>query len=343
MLDDPSIAPLVSVVMGVRNEERLVERAVKSILEQTYSPLEIIVVDDGSEDGTRERLASLSDPRVRLIRQPRRGLAAALNNGLSNATGKFIARMDADDVSYPQRIEQQMAALRAQPRIGYLGSGIRMVTPRGRPIRNVMPPSCPQIIKKAMLKGYNHLYHPTLLFRRPVLEAAGGYREMFQVNEDTDLHLRLSRIAEASNVPSILLDYEVRPGSMQFRPGTDAGPSYSLYALLLYQIDNGYFPELSFVKERNVWELYSAWYALSGLEGRHRAAGLRRTAQVALGDGCFISALWALLRSFAHDRDPLQRRLGSLSKLNRDPIDCLEQFRVYVEQKYKSHVSDTCA
>src|SRR5947208_11205951 len=126
--------PLVSVVMPVYNGERFVVEAVRSILAQTFRDFECIVVDDGSTDRTPELLAieQTGDPRLVVHRQPSNmGFRMALNTGCALARGEFIARMDADDVSLPTRLERQVAFLRANPRVGAVGSAIQVIDDRG--------------------------------------------------------------------------------------------------------------------------------------------------------------------------------------------------------------------
>ena len=122
----------VSVVMPVRDGERFLVEAVESVLEQTERDLELIVVDDGSTDSTPRLLAGVSDPRLRVLTQEPRGLAPALNVGCSEASAPVIARMDADDVALPDRLERQLAFLDAEPEVALLGGGIVLVDEQGR-------------------------------------------------------------------------------------------------------------------------------------------------------------------------------------------------------------------
>src|SRR5437870_2340820 len=118
-----SAACTVTVVMAVHNEERYVARAVDSVLSQTMRDFELLVVDDGSTDGTSAELARFSDPRVSVIRnEAREGAGTARNVGLRRATGKYIAILDADDAAMPHRLESQVAFLERRPDVGVVGS-----------------------------------------------------------------------------------------------------------------------------------------------------------------------------------------------------------------------------
>lgn len=126
-------APLVTVGLPCFNEQRFVRDAVKSIRAQGFTDWELIAVDDGSSDGTAEILATLRDPRIKVIRDGHhRGLAARLNEITRSARGRYVARMDADDVAHPQRLQRQVAYLDAHPETDVLGTGMAIVDRRGR-------------------------------------------------------------------------------------------------------------------------------------------------------------------------------------------------------------------
>jgi glycosyltransferase involved in cell wall biosynthesis len=115
---NPSAVPTVSVLMPCWNRERFIGDAIRSILAQTFTDLELIVVDDGSTDGTRAVVASFDDPRLRCLSCEHRGISAAMNAGLAAAQGKFIARLDSDDWWMPDMLATQIAMLDARPDVG---------------------------------------------------------------------------------------------------------------------------------------------------------------------------------------------------------------------------------
>ena len=118
--------PLVSVLMSVHDDVAYVDAAVRSVLRQTLADLELLVVDDASTDGTSERLSAYDGERVRVLRNDERsGLAAALNRGLEFAQGRYVARLDADDVALPDRLDRQVAHIRSDPRLAVVGSAVR--------------------------------------------------------------------------------------------------------------------------------------------------------------------------------------------------------------------------
>src|SRR5262249_44526169 len=170
-------APLVSVVMPVYNGERFVVEAVRSILAQTFRDFECLVVDDGSTDRTPELLAAeqARDPRLVVHRQPANlGFREALTTGCALARGELIARMDADDISLPTRLERQVAFLQTHPKVGVVGSAVQFLDDRGAPGAIKLNPLGSGLAAWSMV-FFNSLVHPSVTLRRAALEAAGGY------------------------------------------------------------------------------------------------------------------------------------------------------------------------
>jgi glycosyltransferase involved in cell wall biosynthesis len=207
-LADGRGTPCVSVVLPVRDGAEFLAVAAESILGQTLSNLELLIIDDGSQDATPamlDRLAA-SDQRIRVLRQAPLGVTAALNRGLGEAKATFVARMDADDIAAPERLARQHAALNAHPNAAAIGSGCRVIDRDGRLLGYRRPPTQPKAIRQVLLRG-NCMIHPTIMLRRePVLEV-GGYRASFRYCEDFDLWLRLSEHYDLINLPEPLLDY----------------------------------------------------------------------------------------------------------------------------------------
>jgi len=206
---------MVSVVMPVFNGERFVDEAIRSILVQTLSDFEFIIVDDGSTDSTPGILDEhvRHDSRIRVIRQSNAGVTAALNAGCTAAGGEYIARMDADDVSLPQRLEVQVAYLATHPRVTVLGSAIQVIDQAGQKSGIKRFPTTPGLVAWSML-FFNSVVHPAVLMRRDALAAAGFYPAHRPRVEDYALFLRLSRTADIDNLQDVLLNYRIWPGSV---------------------------------------------------------------------------------------------------------------------------------
>jgi len=197
-------APAVSVLMGVHNGAPWVARAVESVLGQTLPDLELIVVDDGSTDATPALLAAVRDPRLLVERQARAGLTLALNRALARARAPLIARLDADDMALPVRLERQLAFLVAHPEIGLLGSAARVVDEHDHEMTVIRPPEDDGAIRRALIRR-NPFVHSSIMLRRALAAEAGGYDPSFEVAQDYDLWLRLAPLTAMANLAEPLV------------------------------------------------------------------------------------------------------------------------------------------
>ena len=209
-------SPDVSVVLPVRDGERFVREAAESVLAQTLRGLELIVVDDGSADGTSRVLSDLVDPRLRVLSRPREGLVPALRAGVAEAQAEYVARMDADDVSESERLRRQVEVLERRPRVGMVATWTVVIDEDGAQLRReVLPTEHVDLVRRLLLR--NPFQHGSVLLRRDALEAAGGYRAAYGANEDYDLWRRLARSWELACVPQTLYRYRLHPGAVTQR------------------------------------------------------------------------------------------------------------------------------
>jgi glycosyltransferase involved in cell wall biosynthesis len=197
--------------MGVWNGAPQVREAVLSVLSQTMADLELIVVDDNSTDATPGILASFRDPRLQVLRRARGGLTSALNAALRLARAPLVARLDADDVALPERLERQLAFLSAHPDVGLVGTAAREVDAAGRDVAIVRPPADDADIRRALIRR-NPFVHSSIVMRRSALEQAGGYDEAFPVAQDYDLWMRMSRVTRMANLQEPLVVRRLTPG-----------------------------------------------------------------------------------------------------------------------------------
>ncbi len=192
--------PQVSVVMAVYNGEKYLRQALESILHQTFTDFEFIIVDDGSTDTTPAILDAYRDPRIVRLRNVRNlGLAGALNRGLEVARGRYIARQDADDLSYPTRLEQEVAFLEAHPQVGLLGTTYDVMDAEGHWVGRVSPPTDNETLQRALVR-HNCFGHGSVMMRREVLCRVGGYAADMPAVQDYELYLRLAECAELANL-----------------------------------------------------------------------------------------------------------------------------------------------
>jgi hypothetical protein len=208
-----SATPRVSVVLPVRNGAAFLEQALESVLSQTLRELELIVVDDGSTDRTPEILADVAvrDRRVRLLSGGRSGVIPALNEGCAAADAPFIARLDADDVALPERLERQVAVLDARSEVGLVGGAYFTIDEAGGRRGTFRPPTDDAALR-ARLAKYNVFASSAVTFRRDAFERAGGYR--LALAEDYDLWLRISERWQLAAVPEPVLEYRYHHGQV---------------------------------------------------------------------------------------------------------------------------------
>lgn len=212
-------SPRVSVLLPVWNGEAFLEPAIESILRQTLSSFELIVIDDGSSDRSAaivERFAA-SDDRVRLLRQSHEGFSAALNAGIAMVRGEYVARMDADDISLADRLQKQVAYLDAHPTCIAVGAWIAIIDEADRPIGLKTFVETDNEISAALLGGISPMAHPTIVARRDALQAVGGYDGRRYPSEDLDLWFRLSEQGELANLGEALLQHRRHRAAMGVR------------------------------------------------------------------------------------------------------------------------------
>jgi glycosyltransferase involved in cell wall biosynthesis len=205
----------VTVLLCVHNDGRYLPESVGSLLAQTFTDFELLVIDDGSTDGAADFLRTLADPRVRVVRnETNLGLTRSLNIGLDEATGTYVARMDADDVALPRRLEKQLDFLEANPDVGVLGTSRTLIDEGGNFVAEAPALPDDRSIRRKCLLG-NPLAHPTVMLRRDVFDRHGlRYDERYATAQDYELWTRLLPLTKAANLPEPLLRYRLRNGSV---------------------------------------------------------------------------------------------------------------------------------
>ncbi|MDQ7849470.1 MAG: glycosyltransferase [Armatimonadota bacterium] len=191
----------IDVVMAVRNGGRYLQEAVDSMLGQSYPHIQLIVVDDGSTDATPQILAEAAarDPRVKVIRRLQSGLSRSLNAGIQSGQAPYVARMDADDISLPDRLAVQVAFLERNPDVALLGTACYDLDYSGRIRSRLEMPQTDAAIRRALIR-YNPFFHSTVMMRRAALERVGLYREDLTGAEDYDLWFRFALYYRLANL-----------------------------------------------------------------------------------------------------------------------------------------------
>ena len=201
--------PKVSVLMSVYKGAKYLREAIDSILNQTFKNFEFLIIDDGSTDNSADIIRSYTDPRIRLIQNEENiGLSRSLNKGLKLAKGQYIARMDADDISLPNRLERQTKFLQSHPEHVAVGCWILWVDWDGDPIRQEYQVPSHEEIERIFLRGRGGLPHAATIFRTEFALSIGGYRSEYEYAEDVDFFLRLGEHGRLANLQEVL--YKVR-------------------------------------------------------------------------------------------------------------------------------------
>lgn len=216
----PDAHSLVSIIVPTYNRESLLRDAIASVLAQTYQEWELIVLDDGSTDGTPAYLAGITDPRVRVHRGPHRGEPGELRNtGIALSRGPYIAFLDSDDVWMPSKLDRQITDLRVRGRRwGYThhrwidGDGRPLPAPAGRQWKE-----CDGWILREILAVEAWIAMPTVVIERTLFDEVGGFDESFPVVEDYEAWTRVARAAEAALIPEPLAAVRVHASSLSRR------------------------------------------------------------------------------------------------------------------------------
>ena len=211
--------PKVTVLMGVYNGQRYLRAAIDSILQQTFTNFEFLIIDDGSKDASVEIIKSYSDPRIRLlINEKNIGLAASLNRGINSSTSRYIARMDCDDISLPQRLEKQVAFLEHHSDIGICGSGIEIIGKKSDDRAGFFNDDA--MIRSSLIFD-SGFAHPAVMISRQLLHECNlRYDETFTHAQDYDLWARAAAYTKFANLPETLLRYRVHAESAGRKSGT---------------------------------------------------------------------------------------------------------------------------
>jgi glycosyltransferase involved in cell wall biosynthesis len=222
--------PAISVLIPVHNGGRFVHQAVASVLGQTFTDFECLVIDDGSTDGTARILRGLAaaDPRVRVISRENRGLVATLNELNALARGRYLARMDADDLCAPGRLAAQFRFLEENADCVAVGTAVDLIDPSGRRLKTMRVPRTHDEILAELLAGNGGaMIHPAVMFRASAMAAVSGYDPAFAgYGEDWDLFRRLSVHGRLANLGDVLLRYRMHPHSYNHTRRADQVRTY---------------------------------------------------------------------------------------------------------------------
>ena len=203
----------VTVAINVYNGMPYLREAVESILNQSLQDFDLLVINDGSRDGSRAFLSTINDPRLRVIDQQNQGASAASNKAIEACRTEYLARMDADDVSVPDRIESQLAFLEAHPEVGMVGGQTACLGTQGVS-SSINLPLTHDRIWRTLNSGHHAMAHPTLMMRTDLIRRVGGYWPYRLKDDDIDVMLRMGEISQLANLDKLVLHYRLRQNSL---------------------------------------------------------------------------------------------------------------------------------
>jgi glycosyltransferase involved in cell wall biosynthesis len=206
------MTPDVSILMPVFNGMPYLREAIESVLAQTLTNWQYVIVNDGSRDGTRDYLEALDDKRFVIIHQENTGISGAINHGLQHCTAPYIARLDADDIALPTRLAEQSAFLDAHPEVGLVGTQVVPMGSQGAGPSLKLPTEHGAIMAD-LIAARHAVAHSSAMIRADVLRKVGGYWSL-SFGEEYDLMLRIGEVAKLANLDHVLLQYRVHQSSM---------------------------------------------------------------------------------------------------------------------------------
>lgn len=208
--------PAITVLLPVYNAEKYLAIAIESILHQTFTDFEFLIIDDCSTDSSWDIIQKYSkqDKRIVSLRNEVNLKGCnTLNKGLKLARGKYIARLDNDDWSYPDRFEKQFDFMESHPEVGIVGGVMELMNEAGNVIGKRTYHLTDGEIRKKLFR-YSPFSHPLVMFRKSILDQAGYYNPAYAPADDYDLYFRMGKLSQFANLPDVLLKYRVVKGSM---------------------------------------------------------------------------------------------------------------------------------
>jgi glycosyltransferase involved in cell wall biosynthesis len=293
--------PLVSVIVTTYNAEKFIERALDSVLRQTYPNIEILAVDDGSTDSTAAILARYQ-PRVRTLYQPNSGVCVARNRGAAETRGSLLAFLDADDVWLPEKIATQVAAFGKHPHVGAVAVNFDEIDADDRPLTRLMKRpthlyGAPRNIYRELLDHDNFLAISAVMISRAAFEASNGFFAEHRIlSADYDLWIRMSEFFEFLILPDLLCHYRVLPvsalhGSLEKEYGAQlnilgrhrARFTESQYRERLAQLYRDWADSALYARDRSAWKAWRDAVRMDPLHFGIWMMGMRAAARRLVG------------------------------------------------------------
>lgn len=301
-----SKTPLVSVVMPVYNAEMYVREAVESILKQVFSDYEFLIIDDGSNDRTRDIICTIHDPRIRVLSLPHRGIAEALNYGIREARGYYIARMDADDRAIHDRLSIQISCLEKCQDAVLVAGDVSLIDGRGASLgKRTSFHRYNGQIREALLSRKNPINHSTVIYRRDAVIGLGGYDGFFSgTTEDYELWLRLSECNKMIIMKEVVIELRKHNSNLSL------GPEQGVYGLTALILHKAYLRTMEYASDEgktrclSICRRFYDGHLRERLHGVERLKRIWRTRTLHAVDWKAVKALWFMM----HNRSCIMRR-----------------------------------
>ncbi len=241
--------PLVTVLMPIYNGNEHLREAIESVLNQNFRDFEFLIMDDGSTDGSREIVKSYEDPRIELHLSPEnRGIAKTLNEGIMRARGRYLARMDADDICMPHRLQRQVDFMETYSHIGLVGSGVMKIK-KNRVNKIVSWPETDAEIKIDLL-FQNPFFHPSVMVRCDLIKKT-AYNLQLPYAQDYGLWVELANLTDFANLPDPLIKYRVHNGQVTKTKGNQQ-------AVMARQVRENYLCTIFHDVDKNDLDIHNA-------------------------------------------------------------------------------------
>lgn len=276
--------PKVTILMSVYNDEKFVREAIDSILNQTFTDFEFLIINDGSKDDSLKIIKSYKDTRITLISRENKGLVYSLNEGIKLAKGEYIARQDSDDVSLPHRLETEVKFLDSHPKVGLVGSNYTIIDTKGKRMVTTNVFTHPADLKLTQITC-NQFGHGSIMARKTILQKLKGYDKSVGHVEDYDLWTRISRVADIANIEEPTYLYRTNPNGITQQ-------NHDLQIKQTFAVRDKSFKH--FLKHRSQYKVL--FYKPSGQRYRQRKAVLYRDlAYLYCVNNRTFGALWMML------------------------------------------------
>lgn len=251
--------PKISVLTSCYNATRYIREAIESILSQTYGNFEFILIDDGSTDETLSIIKAYAqlDNRIVVLEKKNTGISDSLNIGLNIANGEWIARLDADDIAFPDRLEKQLNYVEINKDVVLLGTGCITIDENGKEIRKYVYPKKHRSIMAWMEAFKSPFPHSSAFFNKEIVQELGGYNNTLNGAEDIDLWLRIGLSGNVSCLREPLI--KLRKHSDSITHNNEMLIVLSHAALLCHYLRNAGYPDPAASENANDWDVFIKW------------------------------------------------------------------------------------